>query len=293
MKKSFLLILIVAGLSQTNFAQTWGCPERDYKCQLDVRLKALQANPKDPENYYNLGIVYSRAGAHAEAVEAYSMYIAIPGISAANLADGYNNRGIAQKALKRHDLALADYNKAIELAPSDPKSWINRANLNAQLRKDSAALADYDKAIALDPKYGFAYAQRGILQMNLSRSEDALKDFAMAIELDPGNPEPYYNRGTLLYQQKRFAQAIVDFDKYIPLIAFDPVYQADGYMNRGLSHYATGSRDKALADFSKVIELQPAEPKAYKARAIVYREMKRPDLADADEKKAAQLSSRK
>ena len=64
MKRLYFLtgILLLLGFSVAT-AQTWGCGEQDYKCQLDGRMKALQADPKNPENYYNIGIVFQRTKA--------------------------------------------------------------------------------------------------------------------------------------------------------------------------------------------------------------------------------------
>lgn len=271
-------------------AQTWGCAERDFKCQLEGRMKALKDDPKNPENYYDIGLVFQRSGSHKQAIESFSMYIAIPGVKAESVADGYNNRGISHRALKNFDQANADYTKAIELKPTDPMPLVNRGNIHAQLRKTDLALADYAKAIAVNPKYFSTYAQRGILYVNLNRTDDALKDFAKSIELDPTYAEPYYNRGTVYSGKKEYAKAIPDYEKYVSLM-FDPAYLADGYMNLGIARYYTGSPQKALEDFSKVIELRPTNPNAYRARAMLYREMKKDDLAAADERKAAELAA--
>ncbi|MFN0139494.1 MAG: tetratricopeptide repeat protein [Pyrinomonadaceae bacterium] len=272
------------------YGQTWGCPEKDYKCQLDVRMRALQSDPKNPENYYNLGIVFQRSGAHKEAIESFSMYIVIPGVKPELQADGYNNRGISQRALKRPELAYDDYTKAIELNSKKPEFLVNRGNASADMKKFDQAFGDYQRAITLDPRYAQAYAQRGILYSTQARIDDALRDFAKSIELDPKYAEPYYNRGTIYFQRKEWAKAIPDFDKYVGL-AESPSYLADGYMNRGICHYYNGNKQKALEDFSKVIEIQPTQPKAYQARAMLYREMKKDDLAAADERKAAELAT--
>ena len=115
-----LLVLISTATAASAQAPT-GCAERDFKCQLDARMKALQDDPKNPENYYNLGNLWQRMGAHKEAVEAFSMYVSIPGVKPELLADGYNNRGISQRRLNRPDLAHADYTKATELHPRTPR----------------------------------------------------------------------------------------------------------------------------------------------------------------------------
>lgn len=51
----------------------------------------------------------------------------------------------------------------------------------------------------------------------------------------------------------------------------------------------TGNLNKALEDFTRAIELNPKQINAYRVRAMVYRELKKPELAEADEKKAAEL----
>ncbi|MBK8466276.1 MAG: tetratricopeptide repeat protein [Chloracidobacterium sp.] len=277
-------------LGSSSYAQTWGCGERDFKCQLDGRMKAFEDDPKNPENYYNIGIVFQRSGAHKEAVESFSMYILIPGLKPEFVADGLNNRAISQRALKKFDLAYADYTKAIELNPKKPEFLVNRGNVSVDARKFDVALADYNRAIVVDPKYAQAYAQRGVLYTNQSKIDEALRDFGKSIEINPTYAEPYYNRGTIYSGRKEFAKAIPDYEKYVSLIS-DPRYLADGFMNLGIARYYTGSPQKALDDFTKVIELRPTSPNGYSARAMLFREMKKSELAAADEKRAAELTA--
>lgn len=285
-----LFVCVLASLYLSVSAQTWGCPERDFKCQLAVVSKALQANPKDPENYYNMGLVFQRSGAHKEAAESFSMYIMIPDLKPEFVADGYNNRGISQRALKNPDLAYSDYSKAIELNPKKPEFLVNRGNASIDMKKFDGAMEDYNRAIALDPKYAQAYAQRGLLSFNQSRIDDAMSDFGKSIELNPAYAEPYYNRGVIYSAKKEFSKAIPDYEKYVSLIS-DPLYLADGFMNLGIAHFYNGDQQKALGDFTKVIEFRPKWPNGYKARAMLYREMKKTDLAESDERKAVELAS--
>lgn len=288
-KRVFVVAVSIVTLAVLNAqGQTWGCGDRDFKCQLDGRMKALQADPKNSENYYNLGIVFQRSGTHEEAVESFSMYIMIPGLKPEFVADGYNNRGISQRALKKPDLAYADYTKAVELNPKKPEFLVNRANASIDMKKIDDAMVDYAQAIKIDPTYAQAYAQRGILYTNQRRVDDALRDFAKSIEINPAYAEPYYNRGTIYSGKKEFAKAIPDYEKYVSLIS-DPVYLADGYMNLGIAHFYTGRPQKAVDDFTKVIEVQPKWANGYRARAMVYREMKKTDLAEADERRAVEL----
>lgn len=285
-------ILFASAVTAQKAVETWGCPEKDYKCQLDGRMRALQADPKNPENYYNLGIVYQRSGAHKEAVEAFSMYITIPGLKPEMLADGYNNRAMSHRRLNRPDLAHADYTKAIERLPKKPDFLVNRGAASADMRKLDDALADFTRAIEIDPKFALAYAGRGNLYAGTSRYDEAIKDLSTAIELNPQNAEPYYTRAYVYRAKREFAKAIPDLDKYITLNPGNDRYLADGYLNRGIAYAVTGKPEQAEKDFSKTIELAPRYIDAYQARAVLYREMKKPDLAEADERKATELSGR-
>ena len=289
MNRVFLVVMGIFSLAVLNAqGQTWGCAERDFKCQLDGRMKALQADPKNPENYYDVGIVFQRSGAHEQAVESFSMYIMIPGLKPEFAADGYNNRGISQRALNKPNLAYSDYTKAIELNPKKPEYLVNRANASADMKKFDDAMVDYGQAIKIDPNYGQAYAQRGILFSKQSRVDDALRDFGKSIEVSPAYAEPYYNRGTIYSGKKEFAKAIPDYEKYVTLVS-DPVHLADGYINLGIAHFYTGNLEKSVDDFTRVIEARPRWVNGYRARAMVYRELKKPDLAEADERRAAEL----
>jgi tetratricopeptide (TPR) repeat protein len=281
----FLLLLLPFVLD----AQTTACGEKDYRCQMNELLAALKADPKNPENYYNFGRFYQKTGNHKEAIESFSMYILIPGLKTEYLADGYNNRGISHRKLGHADLAHADFAKAFELVPSNPAFVANRGNANLDLKKFDAAFADYGKAIAINPKFAPAYSGRGHLYMTMNKPDEAIQDFTKAIESDPADAESYYNRAVVFSSKREYRKAIADYDKYIPMTQRDPAYQADGYMNRGIAHATIANREQALQDFTKVIELQPERANGYKARAMIYRELKRDVLAEADEKKASQL----
>ena len=272
-------------------AQTWGCGERDYKCQMDGRMKALEADPKNPENYYNIGIVFQRTKAHKQAVESFSMYLLIPGVKTEYLSDGYNSRGISQRALGKPQLAYDDYSKAIELNPKAVSPIINRANVSRDLGKNDQAFADYARAIGLEPKAALAYSNRGHLYSDLSKFDEALKDLAKAIELDPTNAEPFYTRAMIYRSKREHAKAIADLDKYIAIDPGNQQYLADGYLNRGINHAILAKYEVAEKDISKAIEISPKYIDAYRSRALVYRELKKVALAEADERKAAELAA--
>jgi tetratricopeptide (TPR) repeat protein len=93
----------------------------------------------------------------------------------------YNNRAILKQQLGDVAGALADYNRAIELAPNFASAYSNRAYLKFTkflLTKD--ALADYNRAISIDPRYARAYANRAILKYHSKDSAGAIADIQQA-----------------------------------------------------------------------------------------------------------------
>ena len=144
---------------------------------------------------------------------------------------------------------------------------------------------------ALDPVNASAYIGRGHMHEVKGSSARAVADFTKAIKLKPNEPEAYYNRAAVRFAKREYAKAIPDYDKYIKLNPANSAYLADGYINRGIAHFYTGSHDAAIRDLTKAIEIHHTEPRSYKARAFIYRELKQLGLAEADEKKAAELQS--
>ena len=60
-------------------------------------------------------------------------------------------------------------------------------------------------------------------------------------------------------------------------------------LDRGISHYAKGDLDRAIADFTEAIRLQPNDDGAYFHRGMSYRAQDDQARADADLEKAGQL----
>ena len=64
-----------------------------------------------------------------------------------------------------------------------------------------------------------------------------------------------------------YNKAIADYTEAIRL---DPKYK-QAYTNRGVSYAKKGEYDKAIADFTEAIRLNPTQPMSYMNRANAYR----------------------
>jgi len=78
--------------------------------------------------------------------------------------------------------------------------------------------------------------------------------------------EDVYNRGKATLRQKNYDKAIADFTE---VIRMDPNY-VDAYWMRGLTYNEKKDYDRSIADFTEVIRLAPNHTAGYKARGAAF-----------------------
>ncbi len=104
--------------------------------------QGLKLRPQDFWlNFYD-GLCGYRLGRFDDAAEAFRVCIAL----APDSAECYHNRALAYQAQDALELALADYDRALELNPNLPDARLNRGIVAFRLGRLDAALADLERA---------------------------------------------------------------------------------------------------------------------------------------------------
>ena len=105
----------------------------------------------------------------------------------------YFSRGRAYLQLGRHNEAIADYTKVIQLQGSSTSGarnlslvYHNRGLSYGLISKYSLAIADLTQAIKLRPDYASAYKVRGLVYKKMGNVRAANADLAAAEKLQPG-----------------------------------------------------------------------------------------------------------
>ncbi|KAJ8711547.1 hypothetical protein PYW08_008501 [Mythimna loreyi] len=102
-------------------------------------------------------------------------------------AEKLKNEGNEFMKSDRHREALDKYTRAIELDPSNPVYFCNRAAAHFKLGDNEAAVADCTAALALQPDYGKAHSRLGLALTALERHREARAAYARAAQLEPDN----------------------------------------------------------------------------------------------------------
>ena len=181
-----------------------------------------------------------------------------------------------QIGIWRNSISL--WNHEIAHAPAKHFHYYNRADAYFNLGDIEMALADFNKALEMDPYCPDAHNKRGLIYLGRGQDKLALADFDATLKLAPDYANAYENRGFLFHKNKQWASAMRDYDQ---AVSIDP-YAENVYSNRGSLHLSMGNYGLALADFNRAIEIDPAVADFYKNRATVYYARKERELAQND-----------
>ena len=128
-------------------------------------------------------------------------------------AENYVEQGEIYQKQEKHDLALIQYNKAIQVNPNSSTAYYSRGLLYYMQEKYESSLADFNKVIHINSNHAGAYGNRGNAYLYLGKEKLALKDYDRAIKLEPNLARGYFNRGYVYSLQGRKKLAMADFQK--------------------------------------------------------------------------------
>jgi tetratricopeptide (TPR) repeat protein len=117
------------------------------------------------------------------------------------LALAHNNRGVTYKVKGEYELALQDYNSAIQLNPNAASHYNNRGIIYRLKHEYDRAIADYDEAIWLKGDYIAAFYNRALAYTDNGEFDRALVDFGVVLRFNPKSALALYARGTMLIKK--------------------------------------------------------------------------------------------
>jgi tetratricopeptide (TPR) repeat protein len=155
---------------------------------------------------------------------------------------------------------LEDYEKELEINPSNVGSIINMSMTLYCLGRYEDALKACDRAIAINLQdstqridKGSAWINKGMILNFLGRYEDALKACDKAIAINPHDSAALYNQGVVLCNLGWYTDALKAYDKYLEIF---PEYTYV-WNNRGVVLCNLGRFQDAKKAYVKAIKIYP------------------------------------
>ena len=181
-------------------------------------LELLAAeNDKDALYPYWLGRIDYDGHQYNEAIRHFQHAIQLD----PQMARAYDNLGLCYFYQNQNDLAVTNYEKAIQLdrLSEHPSPWpyLNIAIAQQFLNQLPDAEKNLREAIRLDPAFAKAHFQLGTVLEDLERPEQALKELHEAARLDPVYPEPHMAMARVLHKLGQEAPAREEVQTYLRL----------------------------------------------------------------------------
>jgi Tfp pilus assembly protein PilF len=183
--------------------------------------------------------------------------------------------------------SISLWTRVIDLYPNAGSAYSKRGSVWGKERNDlERAKADFEKSIQLLPSDAFGYEGLGIIAGMQQDHNRALSMFNKCVELEPDEHNFYFNRGIAYIAAKQPAAAVADFEKTMALHPAGYDLQIEPYMN---ALYDAGQYDKVRKVATEAIHRKKGLSRAYTLRAFSAYLMKDYAAALPDARQAAIL----
>ncbi|MBN8808191.1 MAG: aspartyl protease family protein [Sphingomonas sp.] len=192
-------------------------------------------------------------------------------------AEEFSRRGAALMSNHRLTDALADFDKAIAMAPGEGRYYYQRATAHLANRQRDEGLTDLDKAIALMPGDVDARFTRAGIRLRARDRDGALADVKAADGVLAPSSDRRFALAAMYDELGQPEPALTNYDLWLKghpedagrMAALNGRCWARGQLNREL--------DKALADCNAAVRMAPKNAAFLDSRALI--RLRRGELA--------------
>jgi tetratricopeptide (TPR) repeat protein len=166
----------------------------EYSSSIENYSKALEVNPKDPENYkiyFDRGRAYFKDRQYENAIYDYTRALELtPQGDKKSRFLILESRGYSYLLNQQYDASISDYSDALRLMPTHEYVrfiYMNRAWDYFNKKEYDLAINDFTKSISIDETLASSFYGRGqswYLKGDLQR---AMQDAKEALRLNPGS----------------------------------------------------------------------------------------------------------
>ena len=165
------------------------------------------------------------------------------------IVPAYRGRARCAMHAKNPDLARAQLQTAIKIAPEDIENWILLGDIELNQNQLSAAEKSYSKTLALQPENRSALLKHALVSLSMNQKERARKDLEVLRESAPKSADLLYLDAVFKYQEGKFQAALSAIQK---LLGIQPDHPQTNLL-AGLVLYEMKSYEQAITHLSKVV----------------------------------------
>lgn len=178
--------------------------------------RSTEINPGNYQNWFSLGRVYQS-------------------VVTLQIEGAYEN-------------AVSAYERAEELAPTNPALALARAQLELANNNPTEARAFIDEALRLKSNYTAAIFLLSQLQIQAGELTEAIQSVGAATILEPNNPVVFFQLGLLHFTTGNNEFAILSLER---AVALNNIYSNARYF-LGLAYESEGRTDEAVQQFEEI-----------------------------------------
>jgi tetratricopeptide (TPR) repeat protein len=224
--------------------------DQQWRESLPLLTKMLAEQPGNPELYALRSHAYSHLELPTEALADGEKAVQL----APRSAEAYLRRGEAKHGDHRFVEALADYDKSLELDKNDAEAWGNKGSALQATNQPQKALDALNRAIELQKNRYEFWVVRASVNSSLKNYNAAVSDATQAIQLRPGDPQLLTERATAYANLNQFEHALGDTNNALKAKPEDP----DLLALRGNIYLLQGRRAAAREDLNRALQLKPS-----------------------------------
>lgn len=182
----------------------------DYQGELQDAIRGLKLDPANVSRYYlRIATAFTGLKEFDKAVKAYDEAVRLT----SGLVEGIiYNRGLCYRAMGEYELALADFNRSLELDPGWDWALMARGHVYLKLAAYERAIADFSEVIQDKPNDFTAHKYRGIAYLKMGNKPRAKDDFKKAMQLAESPSQSQLAEGLFKYAKRSpLLQGLIDW----------------------------------------------------------------------------------
>ena len=225
---------------------------------------AVEDNPQDFPLFVKLAQHKASQKKHQEAIGYFQQALRMDPKS----GDVLNGMAFAQFQLGHFEKAIAHYQQALELMPDQSGTYNNLGNVFVSMNQQEKAIENFSNALRLAPETTLFRANLANALMEMSLFREAAEQLTLVLEMDPEYPGLDGVLGLALARNGDYLKAITFLSR-----AIEREPNSSLYLNLGNTLLGIGQIPKAVEQYKKVLQYDPANLQVHNNLAYSYLEL--------------------